>query len=159
MPKICYCLFKTLQPENGTLEGGSGGIFKVISCWQLGLLALLIFALLDSAFFLRQNSHSGHLIWLFLLWSRGSVDKGFSGLASLLGLFFSHLRETAVSGLGLPRGRFRRQRLAEEKRPRATPALLPCLPCHLLREKSKVPPRVPALWSREYQLELQPSRR
>lgn len=29
--KNCYCLFKTLQPKNGTCEGGTGGIFKVIS--------------------------------------------------------------------------------------------------------------------------------
>lgn len=34
-------------------------------------------------------------------------DRGCSVLGSLLGLFFSHLREAAVSGLGLPQGKIR----------------------------------------------------
>lgn len=50
VPKFYYCLFKTLQPENGTGEGGTVSIFKIGFYRQLSLFDCLIFALLGSSF-------------------------------------------------------------------------------------------------------------
>lgn len=66
------------------------------------------------------------------------MDRGISGLSSLLSLFFSHLREAAVSGLGLPQDKFYQQRLAKQRRPQATPAHPPCLACPAISCERKV---------------------
>lgn len=60
------------------------------------------------------------------------MDRGFLGLGSLLGLvFFSHLREVAVSGLGLPQGKFHQQpwlRREDQEPPQLSCPALPALP-------------------------------
>lgn len=76
------------------------------------------------------------------------MDRGFLGLSSFLGLVFSHLRESAVSGLGLPQGKFPQQRLAEEDHgpPQPSCPALPALPSPAREKQSPSTSSSPMIW-------------